>query len=153
MNKWSYLVNYYTHRQVLRYITISDIWWLKLSWPWRKVTDVEVSAFSECFLFFVFLFFFFFCLMQEMCNISINWVSYNKQERHREREREREREILDLCFFFMCRISCNTESFSIDGASIEHELIPILTSDIGVYGKCVMLVTFWAKKGIAKFFF
>lgn len=36
-----------------------------------------------------------------------------------------------LCF----RISTNTESFSVEGASIEHELVPILTSDVGVYGK------------------
>ncbi|KAK6170959.1 hypothetical protein SNE40_019236 [Patella caerulea] len=35
------------------------------------------------------------------------------------------------------RISTNTESFSIEGASIEHELIPILTSDIGVYAPAV----------------
>ncbi|XP_048240040.1 vacuolar protein sorting-associated protein 13A-like isoform X2 [Haliotis rufescens] len=35
------------------------------------------------------------------------------------------------------RISSNTESFSIEGASIEHELIPILTSDIGVYAPSV----------------
>ncbi|XP_076444664.1 LOW QUALITY PROTEIN: intermembrane lipid transfer protein VPS13A-like [Babylonia areolata] len=35
------------------------------------------------------------------------------------------------------RISCNTESFAIEGASIEHELIPILTSDIGVYAPSV----------------
>ncbi|XP_025099873.1 vacuolar protein sorting-associated protein 13A-like isoform X2 [Pomacea canaliculata] len=35
------------------------------------------------------------------------------------------------------RLSCNTESFSIEGASIEHELIPILTSDIGVYAPSV----------------
>ncbi|XP_012945076.2 vacuolar protein sorting-associated protein 13A, partial [Aplysia californica] len=35
------------------------------------------------------------------------------------------------------RISCNTESFVIEGASIEHELIPVLTSDIGVYAPSV----------------
>ncbi|KAH9508956.1 hypothetical protein Btru_048395 [Bulinus truncatus] len=35
------------------------------------------------------------------------------------------------------RISCNTESFAVEGASIEHELIPILTSDIGVYAPSV----------------
>nr|KAG5703288.1 hypothetical protein BaRGS_025530 [Batillaria attramentaria] len=35
------------------------------------------------------------------------------------------------------RLSCNTESFAIEGASIEHELIPILTSDIGVYAPSV----------------
>ncbi|BFZ09736.1 hypothetical protein BsWGS_12775 [Bradybaena similaris] len=35
------------------------------------------------------------------------------------------------------RVSCNTESFAIEGASIEHELIPILTSDIGVYAPSV----------------
>ncbi|GFR60476.1 vacuolar protein sorting-associated protein 13A-like, partial [Elysia marginata] len=35
------------------------------------------------------------------------------------------------------RISMNTESFAIEGASIEHELIPILTSDIGVYAPSV----------------
>ncbi|KAK7492082.1 hypothetical protein BaRGS_00016746 [Batillaria attramentaria] len=34
-------------------------------------------------------------------------------------------------------LSCNTESFAIEGASIEHELIPILTSDIGVYAPSV----------------
>lgn len=36
-----------------------------------------------------------------------------------------------------CRISCNTESFSIAGVSMEHDLIPILTSDIGVYAPSV----------------
>ncbi|KAH9487750.1 hypothetical protein Btru_069478 [Bulinus truncatus] len=34
-------------------------------------------------------------------------------------------------------LSCNTESFAVEGASIEHELIPILTSDIGVYAPSV----------------
>eukprot|EP00106_Octopus_bimaculoides_P016057 XP_014783499.1 PREDICTED: vacuolar protein sorting-associated protein 13A-like isoform X4 [Octopus bimaculoides] len=36
-----------------------------------------------------------------------------------------------------CRVSCNTESFSIEGVSMEHELIPILTSDVGVYAPSV----------------
>ena len=43
---------------------------------------------------------------------------------------------LDLnALLCISRVSCNTESFAIEGASIEHELIPILTSDIGVYGE------------------
>ena len=40
---------------------------------------------------------------------------------------------------YVSRLSCNTESFAIEGASIEHELIPILTSDIGVYGEYTYL--------------
>ncbi|XP_052241928.1 intermembrane lipid transfer protein VPS13A-like isoform X2 [Dreissena polymorpha] len=35
------------------------------------------------------------------------------------------------------RLSCNTESFVIEGASIEHELIPIVTSDVNVYAPSV----------------
>ncbi|KAL3882618.1 hypothetical protein ACJMK2_028943 [Sinanodonta woodiana] len=35
------------------------------------------------------------------------------------------------------RISCNTESFSIEGTSIEHELVPIVTSDVNVYAPSV----------------
>ncbi|WAR06888.1 VP13A-like protein [Mya arenaria] len=35
------------------------------------------------------------------------------------------------------RLSCNTESFTVEGASIEHELIPIVTSDVNVYAPSV----------------
>ncbi|KAK3591108.1 hypothetical protein CHS0354_035920 [Potamilus streckersoni] len=35
------------------------------------------------------------------------------------------------------RISCNTESFSIEGTSVEHELVPIVTSDVNVYAPSV----------------
>ena len=54
------LLHSQTSYLVPRHNTISDILWHQLSWPWRKVkvtpqlmskvTDVEVSAFSECFL-------------------------------------------------------------------------------------------------------
>ncbi|KAL5009892.1 hypothetical protein ScPMuIL_012197 [Solemya velum] len=40
-------------------------------------------------------------------------------------------------WLILCRISCNTESFAVEGASVEHELVPILTSDIGVYAPTV----------------
>ncbi|XP_053396044.1 intermembrane lipid transfer protein VPS13A-like isoform X3 [Mercenaria mercenaria] len=35
------------------------------------------------------------------------------------------------------RISCHTESFTVEGASIEHELVPIVTSDVNVYAPSV----------------
>ena len=35
---------------------------------------------------------------------------------------------------FCCRVSCHTESFSVEGASIEHDLVPVVTSDVNVYG-------------------
>ena len=41
---------------------------------------------------------------------------------------------------FTYRLSCNTESFTVEGASIEHELIPIVTSDVNVYGRFMYII-------------
>ena len=67
------LLHSQTSYLVPRYNTISDIKWHKPICPWltqgqghnwrSKVTDVEVSAFSECFLFHFFFFFFFFATL------------------------------------------------------------------------------------------
>ena len=35
----------------------------------------------------------------------------------------------------LLRASARTESFTLEGVSIEHELVPIMTSVIGVYGE------------------
>ncbi|KAL4233207.1 hypothetical protein ACF0H5_007891 [Mactra antiquata] len=35
------------------------------------------------------------------------------------------------------RLSCHTEAFTVEGASIEHELVPIVTSDVNVYAPSV----------------
>lgn len=44
--------------------------------------------------------------------------------------------ILSVSLLSPLRLSCNTESFTVEGASIEHELIPVVTSDVNVYGMC-----------------
>ena len=44
-------------------------------------------------------------------------------------------------------MAAKTESFVIEGASIEHELVPIITSDIGVYGECIITVIPYAAGG------
>ena len=38
-------------------------------------------------------------------------------------------------FLFVCRASGRTESFVVEGVSVEHDLVPLITSDIGVYGE------------------
>ncbi len=35
----------------------------------------------------------------------------------------------------VCRVSGKTESFVVEGVSVEHDLVPLITSDIGVYGE------------------
>ena len=37
--------------------------------------------------------------------------------------------------FSVRRASGRTESFVVEGVSVEHDLVPLITSDIGVYGE------------------
>ncbi len=41
--------------------------------------------------------------------------------------------MLKTCYH--SRASAKTECFIVEGVSVEQELIPLITSDIGVYGK------------------
>ncbi len=34
------------------------------------------------------------------------------------------------------RLSGKTESFVVEGVSVDHDLVPLITSEIGVYGMC-----------------
>ena len=41
--------------------------------------------------------------------------------------------VFSMCF----RICIRTESFIVEGVSVEQDLVPFITSDIGVYGEWV----------------
>ena len=42
--------------------------------------------------------------------------------------------------FFSIRLTTRAEAFIVEGTSIEHELVPIITSEIGVYGMFFILL-------------